>query len=324
MAATFRLRPAIAVRSKVRSYSLTGVFAKAGLLVAEHHAVRQATGSVVAPYGALMLAACRGRDDASSLIEEAITYAARNEGTAVQYAHWARAVVCNARREHDAALEAATLASNDDPELFISPWSLAELVEAAVNTGQIDLANGAMARLLDETQSIQTGWARGIESRSRALVSDGEDAERLYREAIEHLSQTMLRLDLSRAHLLYGEWLRRENRRADAREQLRGAHEAFTAMGAEGFADRARRELLATGEKVRQRFDDTSDTLTQQEEHIARLAREGRTNPEIGAQLFLSPRTVEWHLRKVFTKLGVSSRKELRDALPDSSWDVVG
>jgi DNA-binding CsgD family transcriptional regulator len=160
-------------------------------------------------------------------------------------------------------------------------------------------------------------WGKGLEARSRALLSVGEDAERWYAEAVERLGRTPLRPDLARAHLLYGEWLRREHRRIDARQQLRTAYELFTAIGADAFAERARRELLATGEKVRRREVDTATELTAQEEHIARLARDGRTNPEIGAALFISARTVEWHLRKIFTKLGITSRKGLHDALPE-------
>ena len=173
----------------------------------------------------------------------------------------------------------------------------------------------ALARLAESTQAAGTDFGLGIEARSRALVSEGEAAEGCYREAIDRLGRTRLRPELARAHLLYGEWLRREGRRADAREQLRTAHEMLAAMGAEAFAERARRELLATGETVRKRTVQASDTLTAQEASIARLARDGRTNPEIGAQLFLSARTVEWHLRKVFTKLGISSRRELHEAL---------
>jgi DNA-binding CsgD family transcriptional regulator len=162
----------------------------------------------------------------------------------------------------------------------------------------------------------RTDWVLGLEARVRALLSDGDDAEGEYRESIAHLERTRLRMELARGHLLYGEWLRRAARRVDAREQLRTAHELFGAIGAHGFAERARHELLATGETVRKRTDDTRDELTPQEEHIARLAVAGRTNPEIGAELFISPRTVEWHLKKVFLKLGITSRKGLRDALP--------
>jgi DNA-binding CsgD family transcriptional regulator len=179
----------------------------------------------------------------------------------------------------------------------------------------MQLAAGALERLAAHRGSSDGDWGLGIEARSRALLSEGDAAERLYCEAIDRLHRAGLGPDLARAHLLYGEWLRRENRRVDAREQLRTAHEMLAAMGADGFAERARRELLATGETVRKRRDDTRDELTPQEAHIAGLARNGRTNAEIGAQLFLSPRTVEWHLRKVFAKLGISSRMGLHDAL---------
>jgi len=169
----------------------------------------------------------------------------------------------------------------------------------------------------------RTDWALGIEARVRALLSEGDAAEREYRDSIARLERTRLRVELARAHLLYGEWLRRERRRADAREHLRTAHDRFGAIGAGGFAERARHELLATGETVRKRRDDTRDDLTPQEEHIARLAVAGRTNPEIGAELFISPRTVEWHLKKVFMKLGISSRKGLADALPARDDAIV-
>ena len=181
------------------------------------------------------------------------------------------------------------------------------------------------ARSIDSSHTRASGndWGLGIEARSRALLSDGEAAERLYREAIERLGRTRLRPELARAHLLYGEWLRRENRRVDARTQLRTAHDMFVAIGMEAFAERTRIELLATGETVRKRTVETRDELTAQERQIARLARDGLSNPEIGARLFLSPRTVEWHLRKVFTKLGIGSRKELAAALPDSRSELV-
>jgi DNA-binding CsgD family transcriptional regulator len=199
---------------------------------------------------------------------------------------------------------------------------LPELIEAAVRSGQPGLAVEAMGRL--SAMIIQgSDWASGIEARSRALVSKGEVADHYYTEAIKRLGSTPLRPDLARAHLLYGEWLRRENRRIDARQQLRAAYGMFAAMGADAFAERARRELLATGEKVRKREIDTNSELTPQEEHIARLARDGRTNPEIAAELFITARTVEWHLRKVFTKLGITSRKGLHDALPTGGRDTA-
>jgi DNA-binding CsgD family transcriptional regulator len=179
------------------------------------------------------------------------------------------------------------------------------------------IAAAALHRLAEITSASGTDWALGIQARSRALLTSGEAAEPLYREAIERLGRTRVRTELARAHLVYGEWLRRNRRRVDAREQLRDAHEMLTAMRIEGFAERARRELIATGQTLRKRTVDTVDELTAQEAQIARLAREGHTNPEIGAQLFISARTVEWHLRKVFTKLGISSRRELHVALPD-------
>ena len=183
--------------------------------------------------------------------------------------------------------------------------------------GQAELAREALERLAATTQPAGTDWALGIEARTRALVSEGAAADELHREAIDRLGRARLRPDLARAHLVYGEWLRREGRRADAREQLRAAYEQFTSIGMEAFAERARGELLATGEKVRKRSPGTREELTPQEEQIARLARDGLSNPEIGAQLFVSARTVEWHLRNVFTKLGITSRRQLQTALPE-------
>ena len=199
--------------------------------------------------------------------------------------------------------------------MYVSLWALPELIEAAVRSGNADLAIEPMARLAESTQAGGTDFGLGIEARSRALLSDGDTAERLYREAIERLTRTRYRPELARAHLLYGEWLRRDRRRTDARAQLRIAHDMFDTIGMEAFADRARRELRATGETVHRRTVRAPSTLTAQEAYIARLARDGLTNPEIGAQLFLSARTVEWHLRKIFTKLGIGSRRELRAAL---------
>jgi ATP/maltotriose-dependent transcriptional regulator MalT len=194
-------------------------------------------------------------------------------------------------------------------------WALPELVEAAARRGKTELARDALARLTETTRPCGTDFALGIEARCRALLSDGAAADELYREAIDRLSRTRLRPELARAHLLYGEWLRRENRRAGARAQLRTAHEMLDVMDMEAFAERARRELIATGETVRKRSVETVTTLTAQEAYIARLARDGLTNPEIGARLFLSARTIEWHLRKIFTKLGIGSRRELGAAL---------
>jgi ATP/maltotriose-dependent transcriptional regulator MalT len=196
---------------------------------------------------------------------------------------------------------------------------LPELVEAAARAGQAGAARDALTQLAETTQPSGTDSALGIEARCRALLTDGADADDLYREAIDRLGCTELRPELARAHLLYGEWLRRQGRRLDAREQLRTAHDALTALGMEAFAERARRELIATGETLRKRSTGTVTTLTAQEALIAQLARDGRTNPQIGAQLFLSGRTVEWHLRNIFTKLGISSRRDLHAALPQAA-----
>jgi DNA-binding CsgD family transcriptional regulator len=195
--------------------------------------------------------------------------------------------------------------------------ALGELVEAATRTGMHETAAAAHQRLLEVTHPSGTDWALGVEARTQALVSGGDAADRLYRESIDRLGRTRVRVELARAHLLYGEWLRRENRRVDARGQLRMAHEMFTSMGAEGFTDRARRELLATGETVRKRTVETPGELTAQEAQIAQLARDGLSNPEIGTRLFISPRTVQYHLRKVFTKVGISSRNQLDHVLAD-------
>ena len=196
-------------------------------------------------------------------------------------------------------------------------WGMIELVESAVRTGRTDLAADALDRLAGKARACGTDWALGIEARSRALLSEPDIAEREFREAVGHLSRAQGRAEVARAHLLYGEWLRQANRRADARSELTLAHEMFTAMGMEGFAERTRRELLAAGATVRQRTVDAADRLTDQEALIARLARDGLSNQEIGAQLFISARTVEWHLRKIFTKLGVGSRRQLRTAIAD-------
>jgi DNA-binding CsgD family transcriptional regulator len=292
-------------------------------VAAETDAVVEATGTRIAPYGALLLAALRGREpDASTLIEATIKDAiAGGVGLAVQYARWTTSVLNNGLGRYEQALAAAQQASDHIPELFLSVWALPEQIEAAVRCRDDRLAAEALERLAESTHTTDADWGRGILQRSQALVSEGEVAERCYREAIERLSRTRLRPELARAHLLYGEWLRRQNRRVDARQELRAAHGMFTAMGMEAFAERARRELVATGETVRQRRDDTRAQLTAQEEQIARLARDGRTNPEIGAELYLSARTVEWHLRKVFTKLGITSRKDLHHALPPRGRD---
>jgi DNA-binding CsgD family transcriptional regulator len=298
-----------------------GNFAAAATPITEAAAVTEATGTRIAPYGAVLLAAFRGREaEAASLIDATIANAiAGGEGLAVQYARWASAVLNNGLGRYEDALVAARPASDDTPELFISAWALPELIEAATRSGNRDLAVTALERLTEATSASTSDWGLGVAARSRALLNEGDVADGLHREAVERLSRTRLRPELGRAHLLYGEWLRREGRRSAARDQLRVAHDLFATIGMEAFAERARRELQATGEIVRKRSVDTLDELTAQELQIARLASDARTNPEIGAQLFLSPRTVEWHLRNVFSKLGVASRKELHAVLPQAT-----
>jgi DNA-binding CsgD family transcriptional regulator len=296
----------------------TGDLVTAEALVVEAEAIVEATGSQLAPQGAIALAAWRGREaEASALIEASRQEVERRgEGLWLVATEWASSVLFNSLGRYEEALVCAEQAAEHPHELGVSTWVPTELVEAAVRSGKPERAAGPLARLQEISRASGTDWALGVEARSRALLSQGDEAEHLYLESIERLGRTRIRVALGRAHLLYGEWLRREHRRLDARAQLRTAHDLYEAMGMEGFAERARRELLATGESVRKRTVDTRDELTAQEAQIARLARDGRTNSEIGAQLFISARTVEWHLRKVFTKLGVSSRRQLRDALP--------
>jgi DNA-binding CsgD family transcriptional regulator len=197
-----------------------------------------------------------------------------------------------------------------------STWAAVELIEAAARSGLPEQAANTLERLCEGTRVSGGDWALGVQAYAQALLSDGQNADRLYREAIERLGRTRVRVTLARAHLLYGEWLRRQQRRTDARHQLRIAHQTFVTMGAEGFAERARRELLATGETARKRSVETAGGLTPQETQVAELAREALSNAEIGARLFISPRTVEYHLGKVFTKLGINSRIQLQQALP--------
>jgi ATP/maltotriose-dependent transcriptional regulator MalT len=231
------------------------------------------------------------------------------------YAHWAAAVLYNGLARYEEASASAREATSNTFEYWVSAWALPELVEAAARIGDAAGARDALERLAESTRPCDTDPALGIEARCRALLSRGTAADDLYREAIERLSRTRLRPELARAHLVFGEWLRRAGLRAQARSELRAAHTMFVAVGMEAFAERARRELAATGEKVFERRPETRD-LTPQEEQIARLARDGLTNADIGGQLFLSPRTVEWHLHKVFAKLGIDSRSGLEAALP--------
>jgi DNA-binding CsgD family transcriptional regulator len=295
-----------------------GDLAAADSLAQEARTVAAATGVRAVPYGALGLAALRGRGDpALALIDSTGQDAAqRGEGLVVAAANWAAAVLHNGLGRYAEALSAAEDAVEHAGAAVVAGWPLAELIEAAARSGQPGRATGAMRSLSQLTEAAGTDWALGVQARSRALLSDDED---LYQAAIDYLGRSRARVDLARAHLLYGEWLRRENRRADAREQLHRADEMLGAMGAAGFAERARRELLATGETVRKRTPGADRELTPQEMQIAVRACDGMTNREIGAELFLSARTVEWHLHKVCAKLGVTSRRQLPDALPGAA-----
>ncbi|GAA1647933.1 LuxR family transcriptional regulator [Kribbella alba] len=296
--------------------TLSGDLELATSLGVEEDALKKATGTSRTSYGALVLAAYRGRaDQATRLIAKAADEAlARGEGLGQQSAYLATAILNNGLGRYTAALTAALRSVQEDYVVF-TRWGLAEVVESAARSGRPELADDALQRLTDVTLK-GSDWAAAIAARSRALLSKGTVADSCYLEAVERFARTPLRPELARAHLLYGEWLRREDRRLDAREQLRTAHDLFTEMGAEAFAERARRELLAVGDSVRRRKPDAQNGLTAQELHIARLARDGRTNGEIGEELYLSARTVEWHLRKVFAKLHITSRRGLQDALP--------
>ena len=300
-----------------------GDFAGAEAVAAESASVAARTGNRFPSHVTLLLRAMQGREaEASAAIASAIEESAiAGQGAAATFAHWSAAVLHNGLAQYKEAASAARQAAANPFDPWSALWALPELVEAAARLGDDELARSALDRLAVMTQPSGNDPALGIEARCRALLSDGGDADDLYREAIDRLGLTRLRPELARAQLLYGEWLRREGRRVEAREQLRTAHDMLAAIGMGAFAERARRELIATGEKVRKRGVETRDQLTPQEEQIARLARDGRTNPEIAAQLFLSARTVEWHLGKVFGKLGVSSRRELTAALGQRGQD---
>jgi DNA-binding CsgD family transcriptional regulator len=293
---------------------VSGQFAVADANFAEARELAEATGEGIARHasaGALIVSAWRGRTpEARDLVlanmREAI---ARGLGRYVTFTQYATAVLENGLGHYEEALGAARSAAQDGA-LCLSTFALPELVEAAVRSGEHELAVAAVDQLADRTIS-GTEWARGMLARSQALISSDTGAEPLYRAAIEHLQNCRAAPHLGRARLLYGEWLRRQNRRRDARSQLRSAHEMFRFMGAEAFDERARLELVATGERVRRREAGKEELLTSQEARIARLVAEGLSNPEIGARLFISPRTVEYHLHKVFRKMGVGSRADL-------------
>jgi DNA-binding CsgD family transcriptional regulator len=306
---------ALAQRTGLHLYQ--GDFAAAAALIDEASAISEATGSQLPPYAPLGLAAFRGRElQAFELIKTSTKDTVRRgEGRGLNFVQWATAVLGNGLGRYQHALAAAQQTGDPPHEQVFSTWAAAELIEAATRSGVPGHATGALERLSDSARASGTDWALGVEACARALLSEGETAERQYREGIDRLARTRVRVPLARAHLLFGEWLRRENRRIDAREQLRTAYDMFATMGADGFAERAARELRATGERVRKRTTDVPTELTAREVQIARLAGDGLSNPAIAAHLFMSPRTVEYHLHKVFTKLDISSRNQLHGVL---------
>ena len=316
----------VALTDRVLVELFSGRIGVATSLAAESDAVVEATGGHMTLRTSLVLANWRGWDaDALALIEaRRQDVLRRGEGLWLAANDWGSAIRYNGLGQYEDALAAAERAAEAARGLGPSMWLLGELIEAAARSGQAERARGPLAQLAEMAHAAGTDWALGTHARAAAILAEGDVAERLYGKAIERLSHVKTRATLARAYLLYGEWLRREHRRVDAREQLRIAHAMLSEMGMEAFAERARRELLATGETVRKRTVETLDELTPQEVQVARLAAGGQTNPEIGAQLFLSPRTVEWHLRKVFSKLGISSRRELGSALSDVGAVVAG
>ncbi|HEY2437108.1 MAG TPA: LuxR C-terminal-related transcriptional regulator [Solirubrobacteraceae bacterium] len=304
----------LALTTRTGMQLFAGDCAMAASLVEELAAVNEATGSSFAPYAELALLAFQGREpEASRLIQAATKEGVRRgDGQGLTFIQWTTAVLHNGLGRHQEAMAAAEQAAEDERDLWFSTWGVVELIEAAARSGKLELADDALGRLSHTTAAGGTDWAHGIEARSRALVTEGKAAAPLYREAIEALERTRVRGELARAHLVYGEWLHSEGRRADAREQLRRSRELFLKFGMEAFAERARVELEATGERARKRTVEARDELTSQEAQISRLAADGATNQEIAAQLFISPSTVDYHLRKAFRKLGVKSRHQLK------------
>lgn len=305
---------ALALSARTPVLVFCGDLAAAASTVSESASVEQVTGIRAAPYGALMVSAWRGRPrETTDLIERTDREAgARGEGIGLAISAYARAVLSNGLARYEDALAAAASVV-EHREVVAENWGLSELVEAAMRCGRADLATDALNRLSAKASATGTDWARGIEARARALLT--EDADPWFHTAIDHLRRTRVRAELARTHLLYGEWLRRESRRLEARAELDVAHEMFVSMGMEAFARRTTNELAATGQKRRRSISETRNDLTAQERQIAELARDGLSNSQIGARLFLSPRTVEWHLRHVYSKLGIRTRRELSRAL---------
>ena len=303
----------LALSFLARSHILAGDLGAAAVMIEEDRLIAEATGNPTLGNAPMTLAAWRGQEELASELIEATSEEANARGWLSNL--YARAVLDNGLGRHDAARDAAREAFERD-QVAYGAFILPELAEAASRTGDTELLRDALEWLSERTRATPGDWSLGIEARVRALLSEGEAAESLYRESLERLGRTRVRVELARGHLVYGEWLRRERRRVDARQQLRTAHHLLSTMGIEAFAERARRELLATGETARKRTVETRDELTAQEAQIARLARDGLSNPEIGTRLFISPRTVKYHLRKVFTKLDIASRTELDRVLP--------
>jgi DNA-binding CsgD family transcriptional regulator len=302
-----------ALAYQARAHVLAGEFATAATIIEEAASITAATGHAPLKYDALLLTAWRGNPtDAVGLIEAATAEGnTRGEGRLLGLAGYVTAVLYNGLGRYEEAFAAARAACEHE-DLGFYGWCLIELIEAAVHAGEQEAAAAAIRQLEERAGASATDWGLGVLASARALVADDQDAESLFTEAIERLERTRIVVHLARAHLRYGEWLRRLNRRLDARRHLTEAHTMFTRMGANAFAERSRRELVAIGEKVRKQPVNSGDELTAQEAQIARLAAEGLTNQEIGAQLFISTHTVEWHLRKVFVKLGITSRRQLR------------
>ncbi len=316
---------ALALSSHTPLLVFRGDLSAGDFAVAEAESVQAVTGIQGAPYGALIVKAWRGLERETKELADATVREAtsRGEGIGVAVSEYAHAVLCNSLGQYEEAMTAALHATEDSRELVAHNWSLSELIEAAVRSDQTDLAAQAHHRLARKARASSTNWGLGLEARARAMLSDSSDAEAPYRQALAHLERTGVRSELARTHLIYGEWLRRANRRVDARKELATAYESFNTMRMGAFAERAHEELLATGATVRKREVPAEDSMTPQEAHIARLARDGLSNMEIGAQLFISARTVEWHLRKVFRKLDIGSRHQLRAVLSSSDPAVT-
>jgi DNA-binding CsgD family transcriptional regulator len=307
----------IALRSRILQLGLWGELDQAAAITEQPEGISGATAAQLGGCAAVALAALAGREAKTSELAEVTLEDAidRGEGMGVGISHLTIAFLYNGLGHYQKALAAAESACEYE-DLGVTAWALAELIEAAVRSEQRDRATVALDRLADSAHAAGTDWALGVEARSRALMTSGDDAEPLFLEAIARLQRTRVRVELARAHLVYGEWLRRGRRRVDARDHLRTAHDMLDSMGAGAFAERARRELLATGETTRRRAAETRDELTPQEAQIARLASEGLSNPDIGVELFISPRTVKYHLRNVFSKLDITSRHEIGAVLP--------